>query len=156
MRRERVVRVGVGPRRARSWRREIVVVEAAEHVVDTLVGARAVGPPQGLDIRSTLQRISTELQSISYAATTSMLTALPLNRPELMDLTSREVEVLSILLAGDRVPTIAERLHISQNTVRNHLKSMYRKLEVGSQTELINLMRSYADDAEAMPEAADA
>ena len=112
--------------------------------------ARQVGPPQGLDIRSTLQRISTELQSISYAATTSMLTALPLNRPELTGLTSREVEVLSILLGGDRVPVIAERLHISQNTVRNHLKSMYRKLGVGSQTELINLIRSYADDADAM------
>lgn len=118
--------------------------------------ARQVGPPQGLDIRSTLQRISTELQSISYAATTSMLTALPLNRPELTDLTSREIEVLSKLLGGDRVPTIAAQLHISQNTVRNHLKSMYRKLGVGSQTELINLMRSYADDANAMPEASDA
>ena len=109
--------------------------------------ARQVGPPQGLDIRSTLQRISMELQSISYATTTSMLTALPLNHPELTDLTSREVEVLSILLGGDRVPAIAERLHISQHTVRNHLKSMYRKLGVGSQSELLNLMRSYAGES---------
>ena len=109
--------------------------------------ARQVGPPQGLDIRSTLQRISMELQSISYATTTNMLTALPLNHPKLTDLTSREVEVLSILLGGDRVPAIAERLHISQHTVRNHLKSMYRKLEVGSQSELLNLMRSYADES---------
>jgi PAS domain S-box-containing protein len=117
--------------------------------------ARQVGPPQGLDIRSTLQRISMELQSISYAATTNMLTTLPLNRPELTGLTCREVEVLSILVGGDRVPAIAERLHISPNTVRNHLKSMYRKLGVGSQTELMKLMRSYADDTDAMPEVAD-
>ena len=108
--------------------------------------ARQVGPPQPLSIRSTLQRIAMELQSISYAATTSTLTALPLNRPELAALSSREVEVLSLLLAGDRVPGIAERFHISQHTVRNHLKSMYRKLDVGSQSDLIALMRSYADE----------
>ena len=108
--------------------------------------ARQVGPPQPIDVRSTLQRIATELQSISYAATAGMITSLPLNRPELSDLTGREIEVLSLLLSGDRVPSISEQLHISPNTVRNHLKSMYRKLDVGSQSELIALMRSKADE----------
>jgi PAS domain S-box-containing protein len=117
--------------------------------------ARQVGPPQPLSIRSTLQRIAMELQSISYATTTDMLTTLPINRPELAALSSREVEVLSRLVAGDRVPAIADLFHISQHTVRNHLKSMYRKLDVGSQSDLIALMRSYADETADPASAAD-
>jgi DNA-binding NarL/FixJ family response regulator len=36
-------------------------------------------------------------------------------------LSERELEIVTRLLRGDRVPAIAEALHISQSTVRNHL-----------------------------------
>lgn len=48
------------------------------------------------------------------------------------------------LVAGERVPTIAGKLFISPHTVRNHLKSIYSKLQVHSQSELIVLVRSLA------------
>jgi DNA-binding NarL/FixJ family response regulator len=51
------------------------------------------------------------------------------------------IEVLSRLVSGQRVPSIAEQLHISPNTVRNHLKSMYSKLVVGTQADLIERVR---------------
>ena len=44
------------------------------------------------------------------------------------------------LLAGKRVPAIAEALFVSQSTVRNHLSSVFRKLNVQSQQELIDLL----------------
>ncbi|MDX6374428.1 MAG: hypothetical protein QOD98_3416 [Nocardioidaceae bacterium] len=53
----------------------------------------------------------------------------------------RELEIVGRLLAGDRVPAIAAALFISQSTVRNHLSSVFRKLGVNSQQELISLLR---------------
>jgi DNA-binding CsgD family transcriptional regulator len=37
---------------------------------------------------------------------------------------------------------IAKRMYLSQSTVRNHLTSVYRKLGVRSQQELLTLLRS--------------
>ncbi len=54
-------------------------------------------------------------------------------------LSPREREVLDQLLAHKRPPAIAKTLFISQHTVRNHLKSIFAKLGVDSQQELLNL-----------------
>jgi DNA-binding NarL/FixJ family response regulator len=56
-------------------------------------------------------------------------------------LSSREMEIVLSLLDGQRVPAIAQRLFLSQSTVRNHLASVFRKLRVSSQQELINLLK---------------
>jgi PAS domain S-box-containing protein len=110
----------------------------------TVLTAKQVGPSQTVDLRATLSRIAMELQSISLSAGLSTGTSLPLHHPELQGLSPRETEVLSLLVSGDRVPGIAEQLHISQHTVRNHLKSMYRKLGVGTQAALIEQIRKLA------------
>jgi DNA-binding NarL/FixJ family response regulator len=57
-------------------------------------------------------------------------------------LTSREREVLARLLDGERVRSIAADLFVSQSTVRNHLSSIFRKVGVHSQGELIRRLRS--------------
>jgi DNA-binding CsgD family transcriptional regulator len=56
-------------------------------------------------------------------------------------LTTRELEIVTRLLDGDRAPAIATRLFLSQSTVRNHLASVFGKLGVTSQQELFNLFR---------------
>ena len=56
-------------------------------------------------------------------------------------LSRREVEIVSLLNQGDRVPLIAQKLWLTQGTVRNHLYSVYRKVGVKSQQELIFLTR---------------
>jgi PAS domain S-box-containing protein len=118
-------------------------------VVDlgAVLTARQLGPPNVIDVRSTLHRIALELQSISLSAGVGGNSALPLHHPDLQQLSPRESEVLSLLVAGDRVAAIAENLHISQHTVRNHLKSMFRKLGVGTQSKLIDHVRSLASAA---------
>lgn len=55
----------------------------------------------------------------------------------LKQLTPREQEILQHLYAHHRVSAIAQMLYISPHTVRNHLKSIYRKLRVKSQVELM-------------------
>jgi DNA-binding CsgD family transcriptional regulator len=59
----------------------------------------------------------------------------------LSSLSSRELEIVGRLLAGDRVPAIARGLFLSPSTVRNHLSSAFRKVGVSSQQELIDLLR---------------
>jgi len=52
-------------------------------------------------------------------------------------LSERELEVLRCLAAGLTYPGIAERLIISVNTVRHHVKGMYSKLGVSSRAEAL-------------------
>ena len=53
----------------------------------------------------------------------------PLEREALI-LTPREEDILREIAAGRTNEQIAENLYISPNTVRNHLASIYKKLEV--------------------------
>ena len=52
-------------------------------------------------------------------------------------LSERELEVLRCLAAGLTYPSIAERLIISVNTVRYHVKEIYGRLGVSSRAEAI-------------------
>jgi DNA-binding CsgD family transcriptional regulator len=56
-------------------------------------------------------------------------------------LTPRETEIAKRIAAGDRVGLICGDLGISVNTVRNHLKSIFRKLRIRSQSELVRRLR---------------
>ncbi len=52
-------------------------------------------------------------------------------------LTSRETEVLGMLAAGRSTPEIAERLHISVSTTRDHIQNILVKLELHSKAEAV-------------------
>ena len=52
-------------------------------------------------------------------------------------LTKRELEVLNRVVHGLKDRDIGERLHISEYTVRSHIKSIYRKLKVSSRAQAI-------------------
>jgi DNA-binding CsgD family transcriptional regulator len=54
-------------------------------------------------------------------------------------LSPREKDVLELMLRGYGTGTTAERLGIAVETVRRHRKSIYRKLDVNSQTDLFSL-----------------
>lgn len=53
-------------------------------------------------------------------------------------LSEREQEVLERLASGENYSTISEKLFISGNTVRAHIKNIYRKLEVNSRAAAVN------------------
>jgi DNA-binding CsgD family transcriptional regulator len=57
-------------------------------------------------------------------------------------LTTREWEIARRIASGDRVSLLAEDLRISPNTVRNHLKAIFRKLGVNSQPQLVRTVRA--------------
>lgn len=66
------------------------------------------------------------------------------------ELSPREREVASLIGAGMRVRQVTQRLYVSENTVRNHLKSIFTKLGLSSQAELVDQI-SRADDPVSSP-----
>ena len=51
--------------------------------------------------------------------------------------TRREEEVLQAITDGCSTPEIAARLYLSQKTVKNHLASIYQKLDARDRTQAI-------------------
>lgn len=51
--------------------------------------------------------------------------------------TRREGEVLQLIADGSSTPEVAEQLYISQKTVKNHLASIYQKLEARDRTQAV-------------------
>ena len=50
-------------------------------------------------------------------------------------LTGREIEVLKYLVSENSISSIGQTLHISKNTMKTHLRNIYRKLDVNSRGE---------------------
>ncbi len=85
-----------------------------------------------------LRLVRPQVQETSHTA--SRLHALDLPESYGQRLSLREREIVEALGSGRRVKDIARDLIISTHTVRNHLKAIYRKLNVRSQFELIGMV----------------
>jgi NarL family two-component system response regulator LiaR len=57
---------------------------------------------------------------------------------ELEKLSERERDILHFLVKGLRYKEIADKLFISTETVRTHIRNIYEKLQVNSRTDAIN------------------
>ena len=72
---------------------------------------------------------------------------------EEMAISPREIEVLQLIADGCSTPEVAERLYISQKTVKNHLASIYAKLDARDRTQAVlqavrmGIVRLYQPDA---------
>ena len=54
-----------------------------------------------------------------------------------VDLSAREIEILDDLARGQSYKEVARKRHISPHTVSDHVKKIYRKLQVGSRGEAV-------------------
>ena len=57
---------------------------------------------------------------------------------EMKKLSEREKEILNLLSQGLRYKEIADKLFLSTETVRTHIRNIYEKLQVNSRTEALN------------------
>jgi DNA-binding NarL/FixJ family response regulator len=62
----------------------------------------------------------------------------PMVREATQLLTRREQELLELLAQGFRYKEIADKLFLSIDTIRTHIRNIYRKLEVQSRAEALN------------------
>jgi DNA-binding CsgD family transcriptional regulator len=59
---------------------------------------------------------------------------------EICELTSRELEVLTLLVNGRSVPYICDELCIAQGTAKHHVSNIYRKIGVGDRQSLLDVI----------------
>ncbi|MBN1648346.1 MAG: helix-turn-helix transcriptional regulator [Spirochaetales bacterium] len=57
------------------------------------------------------------------------------------ELSEREIEIAELLIKGITNKAIADTLFISVNTVKSHIKNIYKKLDVSNRLQIINLLR---------------
>lgn len=97
-----------------------------------------------------IERVSALNGAFDVASTpgwgSELSVVLPLDPPprpdfldEAVDLSPRESEVLSLVVAGSRNRAIAERLGISENTAKFHVSNLLRKAGVSTRAELAAL-----------------
>lgn len=98
---------------------------------------RNADPPQ---IVAAIVAVANGLTTLHPLLASTLLSATP--RPpagSFQALTPREVEVLRMLAEGLGNKIIADRLRISEHTVKFHLSSIFSKLNAGSRTEAVTL-----------------
>jgi len=59
------------------------------------------------------------------------------SKPEINELTRREVELVRLLSEGIANKVAADRLNVTYFTINQHLKNIYKKLNINSKSELI-------------------
>jgi DNA-binding NarL/FixJ family response regulator len=61
----------------------------------------------------------------------------PRESPRLAELTGREREVLEVVAAGLSNSEIAERLHVSEQTVKTHVSRVLAKLDLRDRAQVV-------------------
>jgi DNA-binding NarL/FixJ family response regulator len=95
---------------------------AADELIGAIDEVRRGGSPMTTEIA---RRVITHFHKIPQPAS------------EVESLSKREREILDLLAEGLPYKLIADRLQISPNTVHNHLRRIYGKLQVQSRTEAV-------------------
>lgn len=122
----------------------ILTMHGEEHMVARAVRAGAVGyllkDCSMQQVAATLEQAARGEVAISPELATSMLTELrqpePAAGPEPV-LSRREEEVLQLFADGYSTTEVAKRLFISAKTVKNHLASIYQKLDARDRTQAV-------------------
>lgn len=102
--------------------------EIRQAVHDAAAGAGHLSPALVARVLSEFSRVSRQTQD---------------HRKLFAELTHREMEVLELLGAGLRNKTIAERLCLSEKTVKAHVGAILRKLELNDRTEAALLAQQH-------------
>jgi len=94
------------------------------------------------EIASAVRMAATGETALSPQLAASMLNEVrKWDRPSAADeervVTKREEEVLQLIADGCSTPEVAEKLYISQKTVKNHLASIYQKLDARDRTQAV-------------------
>jgi DNA-binding NarL/FixJ family response regulator len=98
------------------------------------------------DIVATIQAAAADDASMSPGLAQGLLDEAKRLTPDRDDpdpiITRREVEVLQAIADGNSPVEVASQLYISQKTVKNHLASIYQKLDARDRTQaVVNAMR---------------
>ena len=110
-------------------------------VADGIARGRALHALRSTEdqLRSQLELVTNVARSLQVAGVTPRQRSGERSLPAAISrlLSPREAEVLLAFRTTPQITELAPQLHISPHTVKNHLKSMFRKLGVKSQAQLL-------------------
>jgi len=101
-----------------------LLIKGGEHFPSALLGRLTSGPEVS---RSTVYD--------TRGVVANRADALAARKNEFSALTTREVQILDLLCKGTQNKIIADRLHLSENTVKVHVRNIYKKMNVRNRTE---------------------
>jgi ATP/maltotriose-dependent transcriptional regulator MalT len=90
-----------------------------------------------LIIRSASKRPTVYLEELARAAAARMNANNNQNAALTQPLTKREIDVLRSLATGKPITVIGKTLHISHNTMKTHLRNIYRKLNASGREDAV-------------------
>ena len=129
--------------------REKIALQAMRNALEigARVGAKETFLRQNASILNLIIRIAGEKPTVYLEDLASKITTRLKSRSEnLVGLTSaltkRELEILRHLATGNPISAIAKTLHISQNTMKTHLKNVYRKIGASGREEAVEKAKS--------------
>lgn len=99
-----------------------LLIKGGEHVPSTLLNRLTAAQPE---------KSPYETKSVSAASAG----APGLRQGDLSALTAREVQILDLICKGSQNKLIAHELHLSENTVKVHVRNIYQKMDVRNRTE---------------------
>lgn len=117
--------------------------EATKAIAEAALEAGAAGfVPKTLPAKSLVNAIKFMAMGEQYAPIDFMTAAdEPAQHPLADKLTQREMQVLKGLTEGKSNKEIARDLDLTEPTIKLHMKTLYRKLEVGNRTQAAIIAR---------------
>lgn len=123
---------------------------ARELFTRKILGAASVTEAEGVLLRADGTRVAVEISAVPLVNGDRIVGVFgqipghaeePPGAPH-PDLTPRQAEVLKLLVRGRSTAQIADELHLSTETVRNHVKKVLRAMGVNSRIEAVAAVRS--------------
>jgi ATP/maltotriose-dependent transcriptional regulator MalT len=129
--------------------REKIAVDAMRKALEigSRVGAKETFLRQDIQILNLIIKIATDKPTVYLEEMATLITSRLKERSENIvgltsALTKRELEILRHLATGVPISAIAKTLHVSQNTMKTHLKNVYRKIGASGRDEAVEKAKS--------------
>jgi LuxR family maltose regulon positive regulatory protein len=129
--------------------KESIAIEAITKALEigSRVGAKETFLRQDIQILNLILKIATDKPTVYLEEMATLITVRLKERSEntlglTSALTKRELEILRHLATGLPISAISKTLHISQNTMKTHLKNVYRKLGASGREEAVAKAKS--------------
>jgi DNA-binding NarL/FixJ family response regulator len=127
------------------YRKRIKHQQSLEENISSIAKQISSLKSENVALKSKLVQTETELQSLvlKYSEAKEKLP------PNLVALSKREYEVLLFIAEGLSDKEIADKIFVSVNTVKTHVRRIYDKLLVNSRMEATKMLNNYQLLAEA-------
>jgi DNA-binding CsgD family transcriptional regulator len=122
-----------------------LVVEHSAEIYGALIAVifAGVGIWLGLRLKSARERVATD-EDVKPTTSGPMATFIPNDRKrEALSITPRELEILELVAAGLSNREIAEKLFVSENTVKTHCSRAFDKLGAKRRTQAVQLGKEF-------------